>query len=267
MRGTFGATDKTFYFFGLRRTVERPFYYTVPNPISLFPQRSVEDVIICGLSIEQPNGTYDPTGEWLQHNAQTEPHKRLSELVDGESILLAPLGESPMVVTQTYILLQKHEGRQVSHIVVLYPQGHAPARNAANLLAGRCDERGISFEKRPIKLKDVDSDIDCKTYLDALIQTINDLRARYPDKQIALSLSGGRKGMSALTLFAAQRAGIEQVYHTVIIDPKLEDQIERECSLKGLEQFTPFQQAERLFLNIYDHAQFDLFSIPVIPIE
>jgi hypothetical protein len=68
--------------------------------------------------------------------------------------------------------------------------------------------------------------------------------------------------MSALTLFAAQRAGIEQVYHTLITDPRLEDQIEHECGLEGLRKFSPAQQAERLFLEMYDRCSLCLVSDP-----
>lgn len=223
---------------------------------------------VCGLSIEQPDGSYVPSAEELQERADMSPYKRLSALTTDEAVLLVPLGESPMIAIQTYVLLQEREYLEVAPIVVLYPEGHAPVRNGADLLADLCGRRKISFVKRPINgLKDIDTMQACEIYLAELLRVIDDLRTKYPTKQIALSLTGGRKGMSALSLFAAQRSGIESVYHTLITDSALEDQIERECSMKGLNKLSPMQQAERIFMETYDHSQFALFSIPVIAIR
>lgn len=251
-----GGFQTDCFCFKMGSTKERLFYY-----------RQDGKVIVCCLTLH--GSTYEQLinkGElWKKDHP---PFKPLSHLHEGEAVLLVPLGETPMIATQTYVLLLERENLRVSPIVVLYPQGHAPARNSADLLEDLCNRRNIPFEKKPIhSLKDIDSRSACETFRDELLKAINDLRARYPHKQIALSLSGGRKGMSVLTLFAAQYAGIDQVYHTLITDPGLEDQIERECSLKGLATLTPAKQAERLFLETYDHGQFALFPLPVIPIK
>jgi hypothetical protein len=127
--------------------------------------------------------------------------------------------------------------------------------------------RDVEFINYPIKdLRDVDSEAACETYLKALLSTIDDLRTRYPDRELALSLSGGRKGMSALTLFAAQQAGIGHLYHTLITDPDLEERIEEETSLESLDRLpTDDARAQRLFLEVYGQESIELFTIPLIP--
>ena len=73
--------------------------------------------------------------------------------------------------------------------------------------------------------------------------------------------------MAALTLFAAQQAGIKTVYHTLINDLSLEEQIEKETSQDALNSLTRKKKAERLFLDCYDDSKFELFRIPVIPLQ
>lgn len=62
--------------------------------------------------------------------------------------------------------------------------------------------------------------------------------------------------------------GIERVYHTLIVNPKLEARVEAECGIDdGLKGLPTPQQAQRLFLEVYDHAQFDIVAIPVIRLQ
>jgi CRISPR-associated protein (TIGR02584 family) len=113
-------------------------------------------------------------------------------------------------------------------------------------------------------LRDVDSYQTSEKYRDFIIKTVADLRQNNPDKQIALSLSGGRKGMSALTLFAAQGAGVSQVYHTTITDPDYEQVVLQETATDQLALLSREKLAQTLFLDKYDLAKFTLFEIPVI---
>ena len=264
--GTFGQ----FHFYKRRRTRIRPFFYTKPNPIVLHPQQPVERVIVCGLSVEQGNGQYDPTAEKLLASAKRQPYKHISQLNTRERILLVPLGTSPMIATQTYTLLQESqdEGKpNIPTVAVLYPEYHDVIENGVDLLEEQFEERGVEFKRFPIEeVEDIDSPEDCECYLQTLLAAIEELRTQYPERSIALSLSGGRKAMSALTLFAAQRAAIEQVYHTLITDIELEERIEEETNLNALDKLpTDDARAKRLFLEEYDHSHFQLFAIPVIP--
>ena len=197
-----------------------------------------------------------------------------SELED-DSILIAPLGKSPMVVTQTFTLLSKCEGAKIKKVVVVHPK-NAEIRNGVNLLreAFRQKGRKQGFERlkdpnffQPIEIKDIQdlaSDDDCKTYLEELVSVIETAQS----KSIYLSLSGGRKGMTALTLFAAQHANIDAVYHTLITDIDLEKKIEEETTVTTLQSLSSrAKKVQRLFLDTYDESKFELFRVPVIPIN
>lgn len=237
---------------------ERPFVYKDGNR-----------VVVCRLTLH--GSTYEELIErgslWQKDYPAV---KALTELYGGEIILLVPLGESPMVASQTYTLLQTRnrewQAHKVAAVFVIYPGDNGLIENGAALLGKTFKNCGIKFEHKPIKdLEDVANYEDCQIYLKAILDTIQELQTSYPDKQIALSLSGGRKGMSALTLFAAQRAGVEQVYHTLITDAALEQQVQKEGEYDYLRLKSRTEQEEILFLKKYDLNQFILFPIPVIP--
>lgn len=184
-----------------------------------------------------------------------------------DAILIAPVGKSPMVVTQAYTLLER-AGVKISRVALVYPKKNGSIKNGVRLLEEVFGDRGMTVEKYPVDLKDVDSTAACKTFLQAIVKAIADLRRKFPDSDLRMLLSGGRKGMSALTLLAAQQAHIPYAYHTLICDTALEDRIEDECSIAQLRSLpgTP-QRAERLFVECYPQEQFVLFSIPVIPLR
>lgn len=252
---------------------QRPFFYTTPNDIEAFPGKPVERVIVCGLSVEYAlgrTGPYEPDIPWQIEHASREPCRRLVDLDARERILLVPLGKSPMIVTQTYTLLQEseEEGRpRIPTVAVVYPEQSSPIINGARMLKRQFKLRQVEFLQYPVRgFKDVNSVEACNAYLNALFAAIEGLRRKYPDRELALSLSGGRKGMSALTLLAAQRAGIERLYHTLITDLELEKQIEKESSLGALKKLpTDEARAKRLFLTEYGLERLQLFTIPVIP--
>ncbi len=252
---------------------QRPFFYTTPNDIEAFPGKPVERVIVCGLSVEYAlgrTGPYEPDIPWQVEHARREPCRRLVDLDARERTLLVPLGKSPMIATQTYTLLQEseEEGRpRISTVGVVYPEQSPPIGNGARMLKRQFEQRQVEFLQYPVRgFKDVDSVEACNAYLGALLAAIGDLRGKYPDRDLALSLSGGRKGMSALTLLAAQRAGIERLYHTLITDLALERQIDREASLSALKKLpTDEARAKHLFLTEYGLERLQLFTIPVIP--
>lgn len=241
------------------RSALRLFYYW---------DQTKDELTICrAMNHEQ----YDRKGElWHEDYPKAKP---LSAL-ENERVLLVPLGKSPMIATQTYTLLQEEEGNPYIPVVaVLYPGKNRVIGNGVRLLQRVFEEKNnskgknkkVEFDKIPIpSLKDIASKTDCETYLDALLGAIEDLQTKYPDRPIALSLSGGRKGMSALALFAAQESGITEIYHTLITDIELEAQIEKETNLNVLKKLSSQERAKRLFLEEYDRSKFQLFTIPVI---
>ena len=235
-------------------TDERLFYYQIDSKIIV-------------ATIVQHGQDYNRiiNGERALYSRDHPPVIHSSEL-EGDSVMIAPLGKSPMVVTQTFALLSKREKANIKKVVVVHPK-NSEIRNGAFLLKDVFEEqRDTACESVQINdIKDVTSDKDCKIYLKELVSVIQKVRDASPDKSIHLSLSGGRKGMAALTLFAAQHANIDAVYHTLITDIDLENQIEEETTLEALGKIDPQKKVRRLFLDAYDESKFELFRVPVVP--
>ncbi len=200
--------------------------------------------------------------------SQDHPAHIHSNDLKQKNILIMPLGKSPMVVTQTYALLSTLEGVDIGNIILIYPN-NPEIRNGVRLLQNAFKKKNIDRAIKPIKIdiKDVASDSDCRTYSGKLVSAIKTAQTNNPDKSIYLSLSGGRKGMAALTLFAAQQAKIDAVYHTLITDAELENRIAEETTIEALKTLGRAEQVQRLFLENYDKSNFDLFRIPVIPLS
>lgn len=205
--------------------------------------------------------------------SQNHPeHIRLNELKEKgkeNSVLIVPLGKTPMVVTQTFVLLSVVEGADIEKIIVIHPK-NAEIRNGVRLLKTAFRTRGLDRTITSIQIDDIQdvvSNDDCEVYLKRIVSVITEARADNPDKNIHLSLSGGRKGMAALTLFAAQQAKIDAVYHTLITDVDLEEKIEKETTVIELQKLTRSQQTQCLFLDDYDQSKFELVRVPVIPIS
>jgi len=237
-------------------------FYTKPNSIIAYPQKSVKEVIICGLSDESAI-------EWQAKNAsREEPDKQLRELNTRERILLVPLGNSPMIATQTYTLLQESEaeGRPKITMVAVLHTKNPNIVNGVNLLKQQFRLKGVEFKAYSLPIEDVDSTENCQTYIEKLRFAIRELQQKYPTHQIELSLTGGRKGMSALTIFAAQYEGIERVYYTLINDAELEKQIEQESPVDKLPP-NDKARARILFLDNYDKSKFVFFPIPLISLS
>ena len=237
------------------RTDERLFYYQTGSKIA------IATIVKHGPAYDRIiNGN---RSLWGQDHPRFIPFGELEQ----DSILIAPLGKSPMVVTQTFALLSKREGANIEKVIVVHPK-NSEISNSVEVLEEAFEEKEVDFNPVQIAtIQDVASYDDCKTYLEALVSVIDTAQRNNPDKSIHLSLSGGRKGMAALTLFAAQRTNIDAVYHTLITDIHLERQIEEETTLNELQGLTNAQKVQRLFLDAYDESQFELFRVPVIPIS
>ena len=88
--------------------------------------------------------------------------------------MIVPLGESPMVATQLYVLLAKLQQRTIREVVLIYPQRSVEIINGANIIKDalhnvynvNCTLVGISG------LKDITSSDNCETYQKHLVQEI-----------------------------------------------------------------------------------------------
>lgn len=199
-------------------------------------------------------------------------HIRSNELEE-DGILIAPLGKSPMVVTQTFALLSEREEVKIEKVIVVHPS-NSEISNGVNVLKEAFREKlclhssSDFFQSVEIDdITDVACNDDCKTYITKLGSVIQEVRHKHPQKSIYLSLSGGRKGMAALTLFAAQAANIDAVYHTLITDVELEEKIEEQTTMEKLKKLDSAGKIRRLFLGDYNKLKFELFRVPVIPIS
>jgi CRISPR-associated Csx14 family protein len=225
----------------------------------------VDEVIVCGISLERDNGSYETTAQdWLQ-KGDFEPARELADLPGRECILIAPLGESPMVVTQAYMLLQQKDGvnLKINRVVLPYLADNGLVRAGAGILQQVFERRQVPVDPQPIELDDLRSEADNDIYLRALCDLIEKLKQKHPESDIALLIAGGRKGMSALGLLAAQLTGISYVYHTLIRDFAYERQVIDECSVANLQSSNSREREIKLFPpNITEGAI--VFPIPVI---
>ncbi len=242
--------------FKKRRTDERLFYYQTGNKI-----------VIATIVKHGPDYDNIINGRRTLCSQDHPQSIHFSDLKE-KSVLIAPLGKTPMVVTQTFTLLSTLEGADIEKVIVIHPKDYE-IRKGVKRLKNVFGKKGKDRPIESIEVKgitDVASVSDCNVYLKELTKVITKERADNPDKSIHLSLSGGRKGMAALTIFAAQQAKIDAVYHTVITDVELEKQIERETTSTALEKLSLKERVDRLFLEAYDPSKFELFRVPIIPI-
>ncbi|MGP8330297.1 MAG: CRISPR-associated ring nuclease, partial [Methanosarcinaceae archaeon] len=248
-----------FHFCKLRRTGERPLFYRKDNRVTITQLTNKADNSYQELSNKLTNKNYVPSVN------EYEPSCSINELTPFGDILIAALGKSPMVVTQAYTLFT-NSNIKIQKVALVFPKLNGEIENAVRMLEEVFKLKKVDVLKCGVKLADVASKEDCQLFLQRMIGAIDEISVSYPESAIKLLLSGGRKGMTALSYFTAQRSNISDVYHTLITDPQIEKQIEEECSLKILQKLGSSQKkAEKMFLESYQKNNFVLFKIPVIP--
>ncbi len=270
------------HFFKRGHTPERPLFYTEPKDVALCLDNElgqVERVVVCELEIERGENYRSVQEITDSPRFSLTPTLSLDDLLLSvkskkvyTSILIVPLGKAPMVVTQLYTLLSD-AGSRIRRVVLVYPgaTGAGEIRACAALVKRMLSEENhVSCDLVAIpELEDVDSKDACELYQAKLEETIDKTRKNHSDCQIELALSGGRKGMAALTIFTAQKKRIPYVYHTLITDQKLNDQVEDEASIEALKdtELKTSVKRDRLFLRAYDRTKFTLFQVPVFPAD
>jgi CRISPR-associated Csx14 family protein len=252
-----------------------PVFYTLP--VSDSHEDPIEQIVICSLE-EVSSGGYRTLKEVTKTpNFSLRFRGELPTVpFPAESILIVPLGKSPMVATQIYTLLKEREQRTIHEVVLLYPGLSAEIKNAADLVKEALQAEGdtvlctLAFIPG---LADIVRESDCEKYQQSLEDEIIRIRQTYPDCKIDLALSGGRKGMTAMTIFAAQKKQIPYVYHTLITDDRLSEKIEAQTTVAALKRTSLSLQEhyDRLFLRdpdyregeMYPYEKFVLFRVPV----
>lgn len=274
----------TFHYFKIKRkhftSAERPVFHTLPKDISPAPDEKVERVIVSELEYKRRDDYrslegitnsrgFFPLGPF--YNAD-EILKKLNKATGGtsESVLIVPLGDRPMIATQLYTLLT-YQGSNIREVVLVYP---AKVKPGADLLAKAFKDEGKGVECIPKTVPgfdDIDSTDACDAFEKTLGEAIDEARKRRPGCQIEMALSGGRKGMAAMTMFVAQRKSIRYLYHTLITDNSLHDIVEGETTVDELRPTKVSKELrnDRLFLRKYEgsgpYTKFVLFKVPVLP--
>lgn len=265
--------ESPFYFYKRHQSQERPLFYIESRKNTT----GLSKVVITGLAVKRGD-KYDPPVEQLKM-LPVDPKMRIDGLLSEElipaedapipmdSVLVVPLGETPMIATQFYALRQK-QGRKIHEIIVLYPQRSLMITTSLQKVREALAGDHVKVREFPVPLEDLTSTGDCEIYLQALVKTIEETQRGNPHCQIELSLSGGRKGMAALAMFAAQQTGLRYVYHTLIEDRELFKRLEKETDIKALNQeLIKQRRIDRLLLRAYteDIEKFTLFEVPVLP--
>ncbi len=267
-------------FTGLQGPI-RPVFYTLPEDISERPNSLIEQIVVCSLEAPSANGyrTFKEmtTTVGFSHEVFSSVDELSPVPSPVESVLIIPLGKSPMVATQLYTLLTEQEQHTIRKVVLLYPELSSEVRNAVGIVKDALDKKSVSCCLVGISdLKDIASSEACRMYQVQLEAEIERIQGEHPKYKVDLALSGGRKGMTAMTIFAAQNRGIPYVYHTLITDEQISDQIEKETTIKALNDtgLSDRERNRRLFLDAYKSKElcrpykyFVLFKVPVFPAD
>jgi CRISPR-associated Csx14 family protein len=278
------------------------FFQSLVSPIRIFFYRkpgkddasnsdnTQEQIIVCAFDITV-NGTYRKLTEIKAASAdfsidalcsvgQLPPVPYApSDTPRTDSVLIVPLGNRPMIATQLYQLLTYQGRRHIHEVFLVYPE-QLKISNAATIVKDALQRLspGVPCTCRLITgLTDITKDKHCTIYQEALEKVIDEARDKYPSSdetnyRIDLALSGGRKGMTAMTIFAAQHKGIRYVYHTLITDEVLNDQIEKKTTIDMLGKIDDEEELDNLlFLQAYNkdglYTGFTLFPVPVFPVD
>ncbi len=281
--GSKNATRLLRYFNGLEVPV-RPVFYTDPNELADYRRHEVERVVICSLEQEK-SGRYRTLQEVKSSDDFTTTG--IAAAIDlyappepVDSVLIVPLGNTPMVATQLYTLLENHVLRTIRELVLIYPEQSQSITNGVNIIERMLPllSHEVRCEKAVVKgYEDIVCSKACSDFQQVVEDQIQRVResVQYRGCTIDLALSGGRKGMTAMTIFAAHQKKIPFVYHTLIPDKRLRQKIEDETNLEKLSRMSPEKQFKYLFLDEYRlpadppsrYSRFKLFRVPVFPLE
>lgn len=111
------------------------------------------------------------------------------------NVLIATLGESPIVITAMFDKLVEQEGLQIDRVVIVYPQG-TYVEDACTMVQGvlpvTCDLVDLPFE-------DANGKAESFQFLHKLYEQLS--KCDQLGEDVYLSLAGGRKNMSCNILF------------------------------------------------------------------
>ncbi len=136
------------------------------------------------------------------------------------NMLLAILGESPIVVTVTYQLLAKRLADKLDRVIVLCPKGELVQFGYGlieDVLKETCE-----VEQEPLDFDDVNGEAESYTFLHVMYSLLS--RLQDDGDTVYLSLAGGRKNMSALmAVLVPLFPCVKGLYHVIDRDEHLHE--------------------------------------------
>src|SRR2546421_1766589 len=172
-----------------------------------------------------------------------------------ENVLIATLGESPIVVTAMYDLLKKRQQLAIDKVVILQPEGGLIPLAFDLIREALQDKCEVIAE--PLGFEDADNEAHSFSFLRTLYRLLNDER----ENKVYLSLAGGRKNMSALmAILVPLFPCVEGLYH--VIDP---DEGTRRYHFKSIEDILNLPDDERLSYFLLTDDQLERLKLVKIP--
>ena len=157
----------------------------------------------------------------------------------GKNILVATLGESPIVVTSMVKALKEEAKVSIDQVDVIYP-GDEGIDLGYDIIADHLRKQGICVEQHLLPFPDTNSRETSMTFLQILSGLI-EVHER-AGNHVYLSLAGGRKNMSALMAVTCQFFEcIRGLYH--ILDRYEDDSNKR--NFHSIEALWDFGEEER----------------------
>ncbi len=174
-----------------------------------------------------------------------------------ENVLIASLGDSPIVVTAMYDLLIRQEDLEINKVVALHPYGYISLAfdYIKEVLNGRCE-----VISEPLPFEDANSKEDSFAFLHTLYRLLNDSQKN--DDAVYLSLAGGRKNMSALmALLVPLFPCVKGLYHVIDKD----ENSSHSYHFKSIEEIIDLSDDDRLSYFSFDDDQLKRLNLIKIP--
>jgi len=175
-----------------------------------------------------------------------------------ENVLIATLGESPVVVTAMYDLLKKEANVAIDRVIVLYPQEGVLVSIAFDLIREALQDKCVVIPE-PLPFEDVANEPDSFYFFRTLYRLLN--AEQKSASNVYLSLAGGRKNMSALmAILVPLFPCVKGLYHVI-------DTAEgtRRDPLKSIEFIIDLPEDERLARFLLTDDQLERLQLVVIP--
>jgi CRISPR-associated protein Csx14 len=176
------------------------------------------------------------------------------------------LGDHAAIVTEAYQIL-KQQGVKLTSVAWIYPGSNNRITGLSNVLKRVLDKEQV--ETLPVPLvgcEDVDSQVECDRFLEKTLEQITVFSER--QYAVHLSLAGGRKAMAAMMFLAAQKTRVAGLYHVLLNDSEVEQQLLHDTSYEALCSTSPNKQRQLLLMDDKKIEQVvDLINIPSLTNE